>query len=59
MKHHKINERIEDVTLALEDEVTWENQLSLNRLDKEKGRYIEAAVKRFNRGIHDDPWSIP
>jgi len=57
MKHHKLKERLEAVAVAMGEEATPELQTALDILDHEKGRYITAAIKRFNRGLHDDPWS--
>ena len=59
LKHHKIKERMDAVALQMEQEATPELQLLWHRLDQEKGRYVTAAVKKFRRGMHRDPWSLP
>lgn len=59
MQYHKIKERMSMISSQMEDDPTEHHRKQWNRFDVEKGRYIQAGINKFSKGVHDSPWSKP
>jgi len=56
---HKIKDRLNDTQEQLDGDVTTTLKTKWNLIDGEKGRYIKAAINKFDKGKHRKPESKP